>query len=310
MMLGLGAFSLAAGMFHLFTHAFFKALLFLAAGSVIHSAHTQDLREMGGLRHSMPVTFWTTVIASLSLAGVIPFAGFWSKDKVLAVAVAQAAEAPIHWLFVIFALATVLMTAFYMFRLVFLAFGGTFRGHGHPHESPAVMTIPLIILAVPSIIAGFWGSPWWPAYGFVGYLEGEHAQAIVIKWPVAVGAVALAGVGILLAYLMYSKGSISPVAVGRRLAPLYTATYRRWWIDEAYGWLSNRAIHGASTLISRFDRRVIDAAVDGVGTSLSYTGEALRRLQTGRVQSYGLVLFAGAAVIAIVVIVFGPGLRL
>src|SRR6202022_2903749 len=172
MMLALGAGSLAAGMFHLFTHAFFKALLFLAAGSVIHAVGTNDITEMGGLRRIMPRTYWTMAIGGLSLAGFPLFSGFWSKDDVLAATARGGGP-----ILLAFAVITVFLTAFYTFRMFFLTFHGSFRGpvESHdaaPHESDWWMTGPLILLAIPALVIGFWGSPFMNS-GFQRFLEGS-----------------------------------------------------------------------------------------------------------------------------------------
>jgi NADH-quinone oxidoreductase subunit L len=312
MMLGLGAFSQVAGMFHLFTHAFFKALLFLGSGSVIHATETQDLREMGGLRRAMPITFWTMLLASLSLAGIFPLAGFWSKDEILLVTMERAthgeAYAWLYMLFLAFAIASVFLTAFYTFRLIFMAFFGRYRGHHHPHESPPVMAIPLILLAIPAVVAGFWGSPYWPAHGFGGYLDPAHAHEAVINWGLAGLSLVLALAGIGLAFLMYVRGAPAPVSVGRAFGPLYNWAYHRWYLDELYNWLISRIVLAGSRATGVFDLGVIDGIVNGVGRLVLGIGGSVRQVQTGRLQGYGLALFGGLAVIAIALI-FLPGTR-
>jgi NADH-quinone oxidoreductase subunit L len=298
MMLALGAGSLAAGMFHLFTHAFFKALLFLAAGSVIHSVGTNDITAMGGLRRLMPRTYWTMAIGGLSLAGFPLFSGFWSKDDVLAAAATGAG--PILFAFGII---TVFLTAFYTFRMFFLTFHGTFRGDhsAHPHESDWWMTGPLIILAIPALLVGFWGSPLFNN-GFQHFLEGGTYRDVPPNLVLAVlGAVlAIAGIGI--AWMMYGAKQfvVEPLA---RYGSAYTLLARRYYIDEFYMWLIDKLVIGVSYALSIFDREFLDGIVNGIAALFADFGRTLRTAQTGRVQNYGLVLFGGMAVIALVLVV-------
>jgi NADH-quinone oxidoreductase subunit L len=322
MMLALGAGAKGPAMFHLMNHAFFKAMLFLAAGSVIHSLGTQDLRFMGGLRRYMPITSATMLIGALSLAG-FPFitSGFWSKDEILVAAYE-------HGYYLVFGvgLLTAFLTAFYMFRAWFLAFWGEPRwqiaggsghgghdshgshdshgghgghGGGKPHESPWVMTVPLIVLAVPSVISGFWGSPL-TGNAFGAFLEGYggiHIQPVVI-----VGSVVAAVGGIYLAWLMYGAKSLSPERVAAAFGPIYTILYNKYWVDEAYNWFVRVGVLGLANAMRVFDTYVIDGAVNGVATVTRYTGATVRQLQTGRLQNYGWAMYAGALVIALVVL--------
>jgi NADH-quinone oxidoreductase subunit L len=299
MMLGLGAGSIAAGMFHLFTHAFFKALLFLCSGSVIHATETNDIREMGGLRKWMPVTTGTMAIGALSLAGFPLFSGFWSKDEILAVTGESASHGlgTLGYVLLAFALITVFLTAFYTFRMIFLTFAGTYRGHHHPHESPPVMTFPLIALAVPSLLVGIWGSPW-GGYGFQRFLEGAHFHEPVVNLPLMGASVALGLSGIGLAWAMYVSRAVDPVKVGATIRGLYTLLLNRYYVDEFYMWLIDKVAIGVAAGLSAFDRKGLDGLVNGVANSWRVFGSGLRTMQTGRVQNYGLVLFAGVAVIA------------
>ncbi|MFM7718710.1 MAG: NADH-quinone oxidoreductase subunit L, partial [Actinomycetota bacterium] len=188
--MAMGPAGRTAGFFHLFTHAFFKALLFLGAGSVIHAVHSNDMSEMGGLRAKMPVTFWTFLIGSLALAGVPPLAGFWSKDELLVVA----AEG--HPVLFVVLLATAVLTAFYMTRAVLLTFFGDYRGHAHPHESPSTMTGPLALLAAASVGVGLLGAPQLGAVFGDWVYFGEHEEHHFLPWVAAVSiAAALAGIG-------------------------------------------------------------------------------------------------------------------
>ena len=298
MMLALGAGALAAGMFHLFTHAFFKALLFLAAGSVIHAAHTQDIREMGGLGRAMPWTALTMIVAALSLAGVPPLSGFWSKDEILVAVTHMSAPEPLPTLLYVFAVATVFMTSFYMFRVVFRTFFGAYRGHGHPHESPAVMVVPLVILAVPSVVVGFWNAPF--VGGFSAFLGDHHVPEFN---PAVAGiSVVLGLAGIALAWLMYGVGVVSPERMGEIFRPFYVLFYRKYWIDELYYGIVNAVVVGGAQALAVFDRVVVDGVVNGVARGVRVGGLALRRVQTGQVQAYAWVFFAGVMVIALAVL--------
>ncbi len=299
MMLALGVGGMAAGMFHLFTHAFFKALLFLASGSVIHSTETNDIREMGGLRTVMPVTTWTMVIGGLSLAGIFPFAGFWSKDEILA----EALRSPGHelgavgWLLFLFAMLTVFLTAFYTFRMIFLTFWGDYHGHHHPHESPWVMVGPLVVLAIPATLVGFWGSPL-GGNGFQRFLEGSRFQEVGVNVALAGSSLLLALLGIGLAYAMYVARAIDPAAVGARFSTLYRVLLNRYYVDEFYMWLIDRVAIGVGGMLAVLDRQGLDNVFNGLAGLLRGFGGVLRAMQTGRVQNYGLALFGGVAVIA------------
>jgi NADH-quinone oxidoreductase subunit L len=307
MMLGLGAGALTAGMFHLFTHAFFKALLFLTAGSVIHAAHTQDLFDMGGLRKAMPITCLTMIVGALSLAGLPPLAGFWSKDSILAAVYEQSVhEGGARYLvLLVFAVITVFMTAFYMFRVVFLTFFGAYRGDGHPHESPRVMTIPLLILMVPSILAGIWGSPWGND-GFQSFVEGHQVHE-EINPAIALLSSALGLGGIGLAYLMYVRQTISAQAMAPRFRPVYNTFWRKYYMDELYQAGIDRIVLAGSRLMAFVvDTRIIDGVVNGSGRLALRTSSTVRQIQTGRLQSYAMVVFAGLALISVFAIVLGP----
>jgi len=323
MMLAMGAYNEAAGAFHLFTHAFFKALLFLTAGSVIYALHragaahvghaetqfgraqlvpAQDIRVMGGLRSRMPITFWTMVIAALSLAGIPPLAGFWSKDEILLYTM-QAAQThgSVYWLLFAFALITVFLTAFYTFRMIFLTFGGSWRGAPgmleHVRESPLTMTLPLMILAVPSVLVGLWGAPQL-GNGFAQFLEGSDFHGSEMNVAVAAIGTVLALAGIGLAYLMYSAQSISAAALTMRFRPIYLTLFNRYWIDELYCWLMDKFIIAVSFGMGWFDQHVIDGVVNGVGKGTTVAGDWLRGLQTGRIPSYALAVAGGLVIIA------------
>jgi len=302
----------AVGIFHLFTHAFFKCLLFLGAGSASHGCGgTFDMRLMGGLRKYMPWTFAVFLVGALSLCGIWPLAGFWSKDGI----VIQAWEhtPALFWLAII----TVFMTAFYMFRVIFITFSGEYRGgeptqgehghgdHGHsgPHESPAVMIFPMVILALMAIGAGwtFWAGG---AYEFLGG-HGHGFFDVFTKageepLPLISLAIALSGIG--LAYAMYGAKWISPEKVGKAFAPLYTLFSRKYYMDELYEriFVGRILYDGLFLIIQTFDTYVVDGIVNGVARIAMTLGGTIRRLQTGQLQSYGLAIGLGVLIMVLV----------
>jgi NADH-quinone oxidoreductase subunit L len=305
MMLGLGAGGIAIGIFHLFNHAFFKALLFLGAGSVNHATGTFDMREMGGLRKVMPWTYSTFLIASLSIAGIWPLSGFWSKDEILASALQNQ---PI--LFYL-AMITVFMTAFYMFRVVFLTFGGKYRGggaegHGKPHESPSVMVMPMVVLAILAVVSGFWNVT--GQFGaFVGHGE-THSFAEgffgILTHSLPWISLILAGLGILLAYAMYSAKWLSAERIGGLFKPLYTLFYRKYWFDELYEkvLVGKVLVGGFFAGLQGFDTYGVDGAVNGIASGAVATGKVIRKAHTGQLQLYGL--FIGIGILAIILCLY------
>ncbi len=308
MMLGLGTGGVAIGIFHLFNHAFFKALLFLGAGSVNHATGTFDMRLMGGLRKMMPWTYATFVIASLSIAGIWPLAGFWSKDEILA---SSLASQPI--LFVL-AMITVFMTAFYMFRAVFMTFGGEYHGgspdaHGHPHESPMVMVMPMVFLAILAVVSGFWNVT--GHFGaFMGHGETRSfAEGFfgILTHPLPWISLILAGLGILLAYVMYGTRQLSAERIGSLFRPLYTLFYRKYWLDELYENIIVRLalLNGFFASLQRFDESGVDGVVNGVANGAIVSGRAIRHAQTGQLQFYGLVMGIGVLAIILCLYLFG-----
>jgi len=305
MMLGLGAGGIAIGIFHLFNHAFFKALLFLGAGSVNYATGTFDMREMGGLRKVMPWTYATFVIASLSIAGIWPLAGFWSKDEILA---ASLENQPI--LFVL-AMLTVFMTAFYMFRVVFLTFGGEYRSggaeaHGQPHESPSVMVMPMVVLALLAVVSGFWNVT--GAFGeFMGHGETHSFTdgffgilTQLLPWC----SLMLAGLGILLAYAIYSAKWLSAERIGSQLKPLYTLFSHKYWFDELYEkiFVGKVLVRGFFAGLQGFDTYGVDGTVNGIASGAMATGRAIRKAHTGQLQLYGL--FIGIGILAIILCLY------
>lgn len=310
MMLGLGVGGVAIGIFHLFNHAFFKALLFLGAGSVNHATGTFDMRQMGGLRKVMPWTYATFVIAALSIAGIWPLSGFWSKDEIL---VSAFARQPV--LFYL-AMITVFMTAFYMFRAVFMTFGGEYRGgspeaHGgsHPHESPGVMVMPMVFLAVLSVVSGLWNVT--GQFGaFMGHGETRSfAEGFfgILTHPLPWISLTLAGLGILLAYTIYGAKRLSAERIGSLFKPFYTLFYRKYWFDEFYENIIVRIalVKGLFAGLQRFDESGVDGVVNGVATGTIASGRAVRHAQTGQLQLYALFIGIGALVITLCVYFLG-----
>jgi NADH-quinone oxidoreductase subunit L len=295
MFLGAGSGAPEAGIYHLATHAFFKALLFLGAGSVIHAlAGEQDLRNMGGLRKKTPWTFFTMMAAAVAIAGVPPFSGYFSKDAIL---LAAHHHAPwMYWVGVL----TAGMTAFYVFRAMFLAFFGSYRGEAHPHESPAVMTLPLAALAVLSLAGGWL----FPIPAFLGVSEEPHNFALV-----AISVIA-GLTGIFLAWLFYVARPGLADATAARAGALYTLVYNKYFVDEIYDSAVVRPVIGGSRelLWKRADVRVIDGAVNGIGARAVELGGVLRLLQSGNVRSYATWVVFGS-VIVIVAIGLAGGVR-
>jgi NADH-quinone oxidoreductase subunit L len=309
MMLGLGIGSYTAGIFHLYNHAFFKALLFLCAGSIIYAMDSYNLFEMGGLRRRMPVTFWAMVIAGLSLSGIFPFAGFWSKDAI----VASAYEEHYYVLFGM-ALLTVFLTAFYIFRAIFLAFTGEPRTElaRGATESPGIMTGPMLLLAFFSIVSGWVGIP----EGFGLPIRDYFAEFVVPSefaqetlnleghaFSFGLGAlsvaVALGGIG--LAYFLYAAKSERAGALARRFSGLHTFLDKGWYFDALYGATIVRAARWLGRVTNGFDRNVLGGLVGGVGRGALGTGGILQRLQSGGVQSYALFILLSVLIIGVIV---------
>lgn len=295
-----GGLGYMAGMFHLFTHAMFKALLFLGAGSIIHAVHSNEMSAMGGLRKYMPVTHITFLIACLAIAGIPPFSGFFSKDEILT-ACFQFSPA-MGWIMT----AIAAMTAFYMFRLYYGIFWGgvaprqespsdeSHTPHGnlagvpHPHESPLAMTIPLMFLAVVTIVAGFI-----PFGKFIS--SNGTAYEIHLDWTVAGTSIAIAVISIAIATAMYARAK-QPVAnaLARRFRGLWTAAYHRFYIDEIYQFITHKIIFGCiSRPIAWFDRHVIDGFFNFLAWSANATSDEIRGLQSGQIQQYTYVFLLG-----------------
>jgi len=292
MVMAMGVGSLTAGMFHLTTHAFFKALLFLGAGSVIHAIGVQDIFEMGGLFKKMKITGTTFIIGALALAGIPPLAGFWSKDEILL----SSLENGFLGLYIIGTIAA-FMTAFYMFRLIFVAFFGQERSDYHAHEAPPTMTVPLVILAIFSIFAGFIGAPF-IENGFSSFVYFEHPHIVEANLAVMLISTLVALAGILLAWVLYGQRGFGPDSVPQNWMPVYNLLYNKYYIDEAYNWFFDHIVMGLAEAFNWNDRHVVDKIFDGIGFLTRASGSVLRFIQTGNLQNYALVIF-GAVLILI-----------
>jgi NADH-quinone oxidoreductase subunit L len=293
---GLGAY--VAGIFHLVTHAFFKALLFLGAGSVIHGLHgEQDLRKMGGLSYKMPITATTMWVGGLGLAGVPPLAGFFSKDEILTAAIGHGT------LIFLLLLAGALMTAFYTFRLLFLAFSGAPRmGKDvlhHAHESPWVMTWPLVLLALLTVVAGFVmglpldGTRFAHRLSSVFALhDAEHSKLVPLL------SVVVVVVGFALAFSRYKVAPVKPDRIGQPSTPLRALLLNAYYVDALYDRVIVRPLFALSSVLARaFDLGVLDGIVNGLGRAVVAGAGGLRRLQTGYVVNYALTMLAGAVLV-------------
>src|SRR5256884_3779843 len=315
MFLALGVGAPVAAIFHLATHAFFKALLFLGSGSVIHGlGGEQDMRKMGGLRRKLPVTYWTMLLAGGALAALPPLAGFWSKDEI--VAAAFLGGYPVLWAVGIL---TAVLTAFYVTRAMWLTFHGEPRDHhlyDHAHESPAVMTLPLAALAVGTVVLGVAiGFP--PETGFIHRFLGPavEAEGIVEHVPEVVTIVVLAAIsvaagvlGILVGLSMYVRHRPDPAAVSRAAGPLYRVLVNKYFIDELYDRRIVGAFRAAFGAMWAFDVHVIDGLANRLGWLAATGGSSLRRAQTGIVGNYALTIVAGLLVILVVYGGYASGL--
>jgi NADH-quinone oxidoreductase subunit L len=330
MMTAVAAGGYTAGLFHLFTHAFFKALLFLGAGSVIHAVHSNNMSDMGGLRKYMPTTYWTFVVGSLALAGIFPLAGFWSKDEILAT-LQYEGYITVMWI----AIAGAFITAFYMARAIALTFHGTYKGHGEPHESPKVMTWPMIGLAIPSILFGLLNIPGlrWPVIGnFTDWLGirvvamGDHHAEGIDFALAAIGLVA-ALAGLALGWMIWSKDRPTQRQRDRFFVPvLYPLLERKYFVDDAalgvvgvtagplarfIDWTNTYIIDGFINVVggatkflggvvyNGLDQLGVDGIFNGLSAGADSAGAALRKIQTGRVQQYAAGFIAGTLILVV-----------
>ncbi|WP_019501654.1 NAD(P)H-quinone oxidoreductase subunit 5 [Pseudanabaena sp. PCC 6802] len=331
MVMGMGVGAYGAGLFHLMTHAYFKAMLFLCSGSVIHGMEgvvghdpfvAQDMRVMGGLRKYMPITAVTFLIGTLAISGIPPFAGFWSKDEILASTfAANPAMWAVGWL-------TAGITAFYMFRMYFNTFEGEFKGtqkelvarvklensgeesseshdsHDHhhadkPHESPLSMTFPLMALAVPSVLVGLVGTPLGNYFEAFIHAPGEKIEGVPVEGftpeflAMAGSSVGIAAIGISLAILMYLQKTISAEAIAKSIQPLYKFSKNKWYFDEIYDFAFVQGSRRLARQVLEVDAKIVDGLVNLAGFVTVVTGEALKYFENGRAQFYALVIFLG-----------------
>jgi NADH-quinone oxidoreductase subunit L len=296
---GIGAYT--AGMFHFMTHAFFKALLFLAAGNVIHAFHDdQDIRHMGNLRAGLPITFWTFLIGTLSISGFPLLAGFFSKDEIIRAALSAAGS---EYVLGILALITAGLTAFYMFRLFIIAFGWEWLAHDdrHLHEALPIQTIPIVVLAAGAVVGGYI-----PIASFLSPVFGQPAEVGTLTfWGLAGLTLAASAVGFAVAYLLYARRPELAVAWRTRLGPIHTLVEHKYYVDELY----DRVFVRPGLALARFlndivEPKVIDGAVNGVADFFLLEAREFRLIQTGRVSSYALWTLGGAIGVVLVVAAF------
>jgi NADH-quinone oxidoreductase subunit L len=305
MFLGLGVGAYTGSFFHVLTHAFFKALLFLGAGSVIHAVSgEQDMRKMGGLRGKLPVTFITMLIGTIAISGIPPFSGFFSKDEILAHAYEHSTT------FYVIGVFTAMLTSFYMFRMMYLTFWGKFRGtheqEHHLHESPATMTIPLIVLAILSIIGGFIGVPevlgghhelakfLAPVFKASTAVLPMHELSSNTEWILMGISVTVALVALVYAYIKYVQNGRVPAADTEERPALTSLSYHKFYVDELYDFLFRKPLDFLSTFFYKVvDKMGIDGLVNGIGRGTIETSKGLRLLQTGNVGFYIFVMVLG-----------------
>jgi NADH-quinone oxidoreductase subunit L len=309
---GVGAYG--AGIFHLYTHAFFKALLFLCAGSVMHAmAGELDMRKMGGLRKHMPVTYMTMLLASLSIAGVPGFAGFFSKDEILWLAFSG--SSPVGKFVWLLGTIVVFLTAFYSFRLIFVTFHGKFRGtheqEHHLHESPKVMTIPLMLLCVGAVAAGWVGIPHLLGGGahfseflspVLGNPEGHGTESL--EWLMMGVSIVTGLAGIGFAYFMYVVRTDLPEKVAEQFSAAYRILFNKYYVDELYSFLIVRPSLwvASNVLVGVTDAKVIEAVVNGVPGAIGGFSRRLRKIQTGFLQHYATIMAMGVLLIVALVL--------
>ncbi|HEX4372686.1 MAG TPA: NADH-quinone oxidoreductase subunit L [Puia sp.] len=310
MFLGLGVGAYTGAVFHVMTHAFFKALLFLGAGSVIHALHEQDIRKMGGLKKFMPITHITFLLACLAIAGIPPFSGFFSKDEILAAAYAKN---PIYF---VVGLITALITAFYMFRLYATTFLGNFRGTSeqqhHLHESPSAITIPLIVLAILAVVGGFVGIPevfaknshllhnfLSPIFEKSESLKPAIEQSNSLELTLMAISVFVALVGVIYAWKKFSKDPElgEPQGFGTVLA-------NKWYVDELYDAIIVKPINALGKFFNDvFEKSIVDGIVNGIGRTIQYSSRQLRLLQSGQVGAYVLMMVLGIVILFVIQII-------
>lgn len=305
MFLGLGVGAFSSSVFHVSTHAFFKALLFLGAGSVIHAmGGEQDIRKMGGLKGHMKITFATMALATLAISGIPPFSGFFSKDEILAHTYEHSS---VLWFF---GQVASMLTAFYMFRMLYLTFYGNFRGtkeqYHHLHESPKAMTIPLIVLAVLSVFGGLLGLP--EFWHFPNWMS-EHLSSLILRknpatmaheteWMLMGIAVLAAIATIYVAYVIYRQKNIIPLREGDKMPALQKVIYNKYYVDEFYDAVVRKPLDLISNLFYKFfDKQLIDGTVEGVGSGVKSIGGLVKLIQSGNIGFYIISMVVGIVLI-------------
>lgn len=305
MFLGLGVHAYSSSVFHVTTHAFFKALLFLGAGSVIHAmGGEQDMRKMGGLRKALPVTFATMFIGTIAISGIPPFSGFFSKDEILA---HTYEHSPVLWFL---GQVASMLTAFYMFRLLYLTFYRNFRGtheqEHHLHESPKSMTIPLIVLATLSVLGGvlgfpeFWGLPNWMHHHLDPIIQHKSPSTMnhEQEWILMIIAVAAAAATIYFAYMVYIKNKVLPEAKDENLKGIRKLIYHKYYVDEVYDALIRKPVDLMGEVFHKFmDIQLVDGIVNGVGSAVNGVSSVVRKLQTGHIGFYIFSMVLGIILI-------------
>jgi NADH-quinone oxidoreductase subunit L len=333
--MGVGAYS--AGLFHLFTHAFFKSLLFLGAGSVIHAVHSNNMSDMGGLRKYMPITFWTFMIGTGALVGLFPFAGFWSKDEIIASGYHTASVDPTFaaWFMVILSIGGAFITAFYMARAVSLTFFGDYKAHGHPHESPKVMTLPLMGLAAFAAFAGLLNVPGvtdvfirWVTVRAFPIVE-HHAEGM--NWTLVFIVTPIVLVALTVGFWLFRPKDTQAERDAFTIPVLYPLFEHKFYIDDFYMdgiirptmgpladgtlWIDMNVIDGVPNLaggaakhvaaaVNTIDQNAVDGVYNSVSAGTGATGGFLRKALTGRVQQYAAMSFAGVVIIAALFMIF------
>ena len=311
MVLAVGAGFSMVGLYHLFTHAFFKALLFLSAGAVIHAVGTQDLFRMGGLRKRLPLTATAFAVGGLALAGVPPFAGFWSKDDILGSIYGELGRHPDYWPFFALAFAAVFLTAYYIFRAWFLAFSGdTPRDPSLPaaHEGPWVMQVPLVVLSALAVGAGL--LVFWPSFAHlfapVAGLAGVPPTYDVTGLLLSAASVGLAGAGILLAWRLWGNGRVFVLAEASPAQPLRRLLLNRYYVKDGFDWVGAKGVYTIARAADFVDQYVIDGAVHGFERAFGGASDRLRRIQTGVVSDYAAYVVGGMIAIFLLLLVAAP----
>jgi proton-translocating NADH-quinone oxidoreductase chain L len=311
MVLAVGAGFTMVGLYHLFTHAFFKALLFLAAGAVIHAIGTQDLFKMGGLKKPMRLTAIAFAIGGLSLAGIPPFAGFWSKDDILASVYSTLGSHPDYWPFFLLAFAAVFLTAYYIFRAWFLAFSGDRTRDPslpHPHESPWVMRVPLVLLSAFAVVAGLF--VYFPNFATLlangNGLAGIPPHFGLTEIGISAASIGLGAAGIGLAWLLWGNGRVYVLPAASPLQSVRRVLLERYYMKAAYDWIGAKGIYSISRAADFFDQYVIDGTVHGFERGFAGLSDRFRRVQTGLVSDYAAYLVAGMIAVFVLLLLVAP----